>query len=274
MDTLLYCLAVFLPLLYLMVAVGYGRMFFTENERVKRWAPLLFRCALAVHGAYLVLLVIRWRQFPTATLSQALSTVAFALAVIYGVIEWRGKIASTGFWMLSFAWLFELMSALLRTPEPPYREIFHNPLFAAHTGLGLLGYTAFVAAAGYGFFFLRLYHEIKHRRFSVFFGKLPPLEVLERMMMVAMLAGFVALTGAVVSGAVWASQVFEEAWWNDPKILITLATWGFYGLALLLRRLRQWQGRQMAIASLAGFGAILFSLLCVNLLLTDVHGFR
>ena len=46
-----------------------------------------------------------------------------------------------------------------------------------------------------------------------------------------------------------------------------------YAAALLLRRLRRWQGRQTALASLAGFGAILFSLMAVNFFFTDFHGF-
>jgi len=46
-----------------------------------------------------------------------------------------------------------------------------------------------------------------------------------------------------------------------------------YAVALLLRRLRRWQGRQTALASLAGLGAILFSLVAVNLFFTGFHGF-
>jgi hypothetical protein len=46
-----------------------------------------------------------------------------------------------------------------------------------------------------------------------------------------------------------------------------------YASALLLRRLRRWQGRQTALASLAGLGAILFSLMAVNFFFTDFHGF-
>ena len=46
-----------------------------------------------------------------------------------------------------------------------------------------------------------------------------------------------------------------------------------YAAALLLRRLRRWQGRQTAMASLAGFATILFSLFAVNFCFTDFHGF-
>ena len=194
--------------------------------------------------------------------------------MVYALVEWHGQVRSTGFLMLSLACFFEVLSALLRTSRPPDLEIFHSPMFAVHVSCGLLGYAAFAVAAGYGFLYLRLYSEIKRGRFHVFFGKLPPLEVLERMTTAALLVGFIALSGAVGTGAAWAQKLFGGTWFTDPKFLVTLATWAFYGLALLLRRWRRWQGRQTAFASIAGFGAILFSVLAVNLILTDFHVFR
>ncbi len=274
MDLALRIANVLLPLLYLLVTVIYGWLFFAEHRRARRLAQPLLRGTLVMHLAYLVMLAVRWQQFPAATVSQVLSATAFAVAVVYAFVEWHGKVPSTGFWTLSLACLFEILSSLLRTPTAPYREIFHNPLFSAHAAFGLLGYAAFAVAAGYGFLFLRLYLEIKRRRFSVFFGKLPPLEVLERMMTGALLAGFLALTGAVISGAVWAEQLFAGAWLRDPKILFTVATWGFYGIVLVLGKFRRWHGRQTAIASLAGFAAVLFSLIAVNFFLTELHDFN
>ncbi|MCP5113778.1 MAG: hypothetical protein GY953_23330, partial [bacterium] len=167
-----------LPLLYFLVAVSYGWLFFSGRDDVRRVAIPLFRLTLLAHLTYLILLAIRWRQFPAATVSQSLSATAFAVAVVYALVEWHGKVRSTGFWTLSLACLFEILAFALRTPSPPYREIFHNPLFSAHAAFGLLGYAAFAIAAGYGFLFLRLYREIKRKRFSHFFGKLPALEVL------------------------------------------------------------------------------------------------
>ena len=171
MDIALNFAVVLLPLFYLLVAVSYGYLFFADNASARRLAPRLFHATLALHLGYLILLGVRWQQLPTATLSQALSAVAFAVAVVYALVEWRGREPSTGFWMLSFVALFEILSSLLRTPSPPDREIFHSPLFADHTAMGLLGYTAFVAAASYGVFSLRLYQEIRRGQFSLFVGK-------------------------------------------------------------------------------------------------------
>lgn len=262
-----------LPLAYLGAAIAYGFAFFGAHPRAERLASPVLRGAVLLHLAYLAALALAYRQFPAATVSQALSIVAFAVAAVYVYVEWRGKERSTGFWMVLLVFFFQLLGSLLTRPNPPDRPIFHDPFFATHVSLALLGYAAFVVAATYAFLFLQLYRDLKAGRFSTFYGKLPPLETLERLMLGALSIGFVSLTGAVIIGAVWAESLYHEAWMRDPKILITVATWALYAAALLLRRLRRWKGRQTAIASLAGLGAILFSLVAVNFFFTDFHGF-
>ncbi len=274
MLNLLSAANIVLPLLYLLVAADYGFVFFAGDPRAQRTATPALSVTLLLHLATMVGLTLAWRQFPAATESQALSMLAFAVAAVYAFVEWHGRERSTGFWTVSLVFFFQLLASVLSRPETPDRPIFHDPIFSLHVSLALVGYAAFAVAAVYAFLFLQLYRDLKAGRFSTFYGKLPPLAVLERMMLIALSAGFVALTGAVASGALWAERLYPKDWLHDPKILATLLTWLIYGLALLLRRLRRWQGRQTALASLAGLATILFSLVAVNLFLTGFHGFQ
>jgi len=273
LDRFLDAANVLLPVVYLSAAVAYGYLFFTGGERARRLATPLLAATVALHLAALAATWARWQQLPAATVAQALSVVAFAVAVVYLFVEHYGRERSTGLWLVGLVFLFQLLASLLRRPDVPDRELYGSPLFAVHVSLALLGYAAFAVAAAYGYLFLRLYRELKAGRFSTFFGRLPPLEVLERMMVGALGVGLVALAASVGLGVVWADLLFGRGWITDPKIVITFATLALYALALLLRRLGRWHGRQTALASLVGLGAILFSLLAVNLLFTDFHGF-
>jgi len=273
MESGLGAAVVLLPVAYLLVAVDYGFLFFAGRPLSPWGASIGLKALLALHLAYLVLLTVRWQQMPAANVSQGLSIVAFSVIVVYAIVERLGNERSTGFWLVSIAFFFTLLSSVLAGPTPPQHELLHNPLFFGHAVLALVGYAAFAVAASYAFLFLRLYRELKAGKFSLFFGKLPPLEVLERMMSGALMVGFIALTGAVATGVVWAREVLPGEWLGDTKIVATLVTWALYAGALLLRRLRRWQGREVAIASLAGFATVLFSLFAVNLWFSDFHSF-
>lgn len=260
-----------LLLAYALATAAYGLLFFTGHKTARRIASPMLLLAIALHVGYLAWLTLRWEQFPGATVSQALTVVAFAIAIVYLFLEWLGGNRASGLWLVGEVLVFQLLAVLLHEPQPPKRELFEHPLFGIHVFLALLGYAAFAVAASYGFLFLRLYRELKRARFSVFYGKLPPLEVLERMMTGALLVGFVALSGALLDGALWAGQLSDVDWQRDPMILLTLITWTLYGSALLLRRLRRWQGRQTAVASLAGLGVIVVSLVTVHVLVVGFH---
>jgi HemX protein len=259
-----------LLLLYGLATAAYATMFFTASERARRLASPLLLLAIGAHVAYLAWLTWRWEQFPAATVSQALSVVAFAIAIIYLFLEWLGGERATGLWLVGQVFVFQLLAVVLHEPQPPRRALFEHPLFGIHVFLALVGYAAFAVAASYGFLFLRLYRELKGSHFSVFYGKLPPLEVLERMMSGALIVGFLALTAALMDGIVWA-ELLAVDWQHDPMILATVATWVLYGAALLLRKTRRWQGRQTALASLAGLAVIVVSLVAVHALVIGFH---
>ena len=171
-----------LPLAYLLVAVAYGFLFFTSRALRPgaprrpalgaRAPPRLPRPAHCPLGAV-----------PAANVSQALSIVAFAVAVVYVFVEWLGNERSTGFWLVSLVFFFSSCCRRSWRARPAAARALPQPALLRLTrSLALLGYAAFVVAAAYAFLFLRLYRELKAGRFSLFFGKLPPLEVLERMM--------------------------------------------------------------------------------------------
>ena len=274
MDIVLRIISVLLPLHYLAAVTAYGLSFFAERKSAARWSRPLLLVALAVHLADLILLTIRWEQFPSATIAQAMTALAFAIALVYLFVEIYGRSQATGVWLLSIAFVFMLLAALLRSTAPPHFETFESPLFAIHVGSALIGYAGFVLAACYGFLFLRVYSDLKAGRFSRFFGTLPPLEVLDRMMFGAMACGFAALAAASIFGAIWAEQFFPDGWQTDPKILLTAVSLAFYAIVLMLRKGGRLEGRIMAWCSLAGFGILMFSLLAGNLLLSRLHEFH
>ena len=82
--------------LYGAATAVYGRLFFQGAAGARRLASPLLQATVALHLAWLVWLTWRWQQFPGATVSQALSIVAFAVAIVYVFLEWLGGERATG----------------------------------------------------------------------------------------------------------------------------------------------------------------------------------
>ena len=274
MDTIIHLARAVLPLAYFALVVDYALLFLRRHPVAERLAPPLLLSTLCVHLAYLFALGTKWQQLPTATVPQGLTLVAFAAALVYGVVEWIGDEKTTGVWMMTLVFLLQLLSSLTKsTGTPPELDLFRSPAFVVHICLALVGYAAAVVAAVYGFLFLALHRELKSGRFRLFFGRLPALEILDRMTTSALVVSFLGLAGAVAGGIFWGVQIGYDVWWRDTKILLTVGVCLISGGALLLRRFGRLQGRQIAFVSLAGLLVILFSLMISNFLSAGFHLF-
>jgi cytochrome c-type biogenesis protein CcsB len=80
------------------------------------------------------------------------------------------------------------------------------------------------------------------------------------------LVGFPMLTVGIITGAAWADYAWGSYWSWDPKEIWSLATWLVYSAFLHARLARGWTGRRMALLSVLGFAAVLFTYFGVNYL--------
>lgn len=85
--------------------------------------------------------------------------------------------------------------------------------------------------------------------------------------------GFPFLTLVLITGAVWAEEVWGNWWSWDPKETWALITWFIYAGYLHARKTYGWQGKMAAIMAIIGFVAVLFTLFGVSLLLPGAHSY-
>jgi len=85
--------------------------------------------------------------------------------------------------------------------------------------------------------------------------------------------GFLMLTIGIVTGAVWANYAWGSYWSWDSKETWSLVTWLVYAALLHARMVASLKGKWMAILSIVGFGAVLFTFFGVNYLLSGLHSY-
>ncbi len=86
--------------------------------------------------------------------------------------------------------------------------------------------------------------------------------------------GFPLFTiGGLIMGAIWANSAWGKYWTWDPKETWSLITWFVYALYLHARFVGGWRGKRVAVLSVIGFIAVIFTYLGVNLVLSGLHAY-
>jgi len=140
-----------------------------------------------------------------------------------------------------------------------------NTWFVLHVTLSVLGLAllalAFISSALY----LLQFRELKAKRFGNVFQLFPPLERLDRLNHVALVAGFPALTVGVLLAVGYAVR-YAGGMHVDPAQLVWGSfTWVVLGWTVWVRVARHWAGRRAAFASIAGFAAVVLVYVALKL---------
>ena len=277
METTLAVLNGFLPLGYLAALVAYLGVF-TEKAALERVATPLTWGVVLIHLAYLMLEALAFGHVPVANTWESLTFIAFSLALVYLVLEWRQGERSTGVFVIAVALLLQTLSSAFITHAEEVPEILRSSMFAVHVTAALLGYVGLAISAIYGVMYLLQYRQLKKQRVGVLFQRLPNLETLSRLNISALGLGWLGLTLAIIAGMAWATTLqlagqIEGSYLGDPKFLLTVGLWALYGLCLGGRYVLRWANRTLATVSIVGFALMLASSLVVTLVLPSFHDF-
>jgi HemX protein len=242
-----------LPILYFSLVWAYGKAFFADQLWAKRAKTPLLICTLAFHVLYLAVRTILFQHPPVTTVFEIFSVLAFSVTATYCIIELRSHRKETGYFILNIAFFFQLVSSLV--------------------SCALIGYAASTIASAYSVMYLMLYHEMKASRFGVIYKKLPTLESLERMTMTAIKLVVALLGVAICFGIVWLHHVYQNAHYDDPKLIGTVIVWMMYGFLVIAKKYFGIQGRKVMILSIAGFLISIFSMTIINIFFSGFHKF-
>lgn len=269
---LLWLLLYLLPLTYFVALVDYMLAFFTDSPRARRLAYPLLVTSVVLNAVYFAVFTAYYEHIPMVSVHQVFGAVGLAVAATYTFVERRSGNPHTGTFVLFLVLLCQVVNATYPRLDHYVPELLQSVLFSFHVSAAMLGYSAFALAAIYGLMYLLLYNSMRAKKFGIFFRRLPPLIVLDRMNFYAAIVGFAFLSVSMVLGLAWSSVAFDKMR-IDPKIGVAMVTWLLYGSSILGRHYRSWRGPRLAVSSLVGFVVVLFSMFAVNFFFTKFHIF-
>jgi len=253
-----------LPLLYLALMIDYGATFFLRTRTQTR-SPWLW-VVIAMHLALMALRTVHVGQLPPADPLGVLSAVALAMALVYAVVEFAGRDRRTGVFVIALAFLFQYTSSILlagNLTAPAAREGAALIWSRLHIVPALVAYTALAFSAVYGVLYLVDRYDLRHRRFGVFFERLPPLDLLGTMMWHALLTGFVFMTLTILTGPMLfgSGEGAARAAMANPRILLKIiaggAAWIIYAIAVAGRVLGKWSPARTAGIAVGGYAVVM-----------------
>ena len=238
-----------------------------------RSAPILLGVGAAVQVIDFVRGAIHTGNVPVTDFAQALAFLAWLTALAGLVLIVRFKMPVVGAFAAPL--VFVLLSAA--TVTAPNRIILPVSLRSAwlpiHVTLALLGYALFVLAAGVSLVYLVYERRLKAKRPLPAGGEAAPsLEKLDRVNYHLLGWGFLMLTLAIVTGAIWADATWGHFWSWEPQESWSLAIWLLYAALLESRLTIGWRGRRAAALTIVVFTVLVGSFLGVSLVTPGKHG--
>ncbi|MFO0686802.1 MAG: cytochrome c biogenesis protein CcsA [Sandaracinus sp.] len=232
------------------------------SEGVGRAGALLLAPAALAHVGFLALELADGARLADIHQVLAFGSLLLVLAFLGTAYAYRSRlprVSVLGAFITPIALLFILMAAFHRGVGTVSDDV-RSMVLPVHIVVNLLGETAFALAFAVAIAYVLQERQLKRKKLTGLFQRLPPLDVLDTLGFRLLSVGFPLLSIGVVSGALWAVRIDPGA----PPITIAqafgLLAWLMFGGLLLLRVAAGWRGRRAAIGTMLGF-------LCTCLLL-------
>ena len=198
---------------------------------------------------------------PLSNLYESLVFFAWCIILLHLFLEWRYKKRIFGV-IGTVAAVAALAYASLKPSEiQPLIPALKSNWLIAHVFTCFIGYASFAIAFG-----ISLLYLLRRVGGPAVLKRLPSDSLMDELTHQLVMFGFLFLSAGIISGAVWANSAWGRYWGWDPKETWSLITWFIYATLLHARFMRGWRGNRIAVLSIVGFLAVLFTYFGVNYL--------
>jgi len=232
-----------------------------------RIATSLISLGFVLHTIALILRVQATGHAPMASMFETLIFYAWATILVTLIVIFRYSERMPGLLTVPVS-VAALVFAISRyEPGRPLNLILRTRWFESHVTLSFAAYALFTLAFAGAVLFL--YGTCRHGGD----GNEKTLKKYEEIAGKGVLWGFLLFSGAMISGAVWGYLAWGAYWLWEPKSIWSFILWFYYAGAMHAWYLRKWRGKGLSVATIIGFGLLLFTYLGVSLLMKSSHMF-
>lgn len=268
-EVVLFWLAL---LLYAGAFITYIYYFTSKKEIIGKIATYAVFFGWIAHSFSILFRGLAVDHFPIASAYESVSAISWSVIAAYLVVEHYSQIKVVGIFvtiltclLMGYGWTQYTIPVALRADLRSYWVTMHVSVI-------FIGYGAIIVAAGLSILYLLQEKQVKSRKPSNLFKRLPSLEVLDEMSYRAVAVAVPFLSMGIAAGAIW----MQVAWKGRPDIIIAsiAVTWTLLVAYLILRHFSGWRGKKASILAIAGFVTILLIHFVIVPYISRFHGIR
>ncbi|PZR96690.1 MAG: c-type cytochrome biogenesis protein CcsB [Candidatus Nephthysia bennettiae] len=255
----------------------------SRADRIGRLAFVLTVLGVLVHGASVAVRAIAVDAVPWSNMYEFASVAGLVGVIAFVAVLWKAPQLRHlgGFILLPVILMMFLAGTVLYSQAQPLVPALQSYWLAIHVTLISVAEGALMTSAVLTVLFLvRDRYERLSRKPSARIGgvtkfgaRLPAAATLDKAAYRVVAFSFPLYTVAVICGAIWAEAAWGRYWGWDPKETWAFIVWVVYACYLHARATAGWKGRSAAYVNLAGFFAITFNFLIVNIVVSGLHSY-
>ena len=259
---------------YLAATGGFTLARTSDPNRWTRWGSIALGGGAILHATVLAGSWMRAGNIQVTDLAESISFLAWLTATAALVLIVRWRLAVIGAFIAPLVFLASTIAALtMHDGSFTMPAALRSAWLPVHVTLAFAGFALFVLAAGVSVVYLAYERRLKSKRLSARADdRTPSLEKLDRINYRLLVFGFLMLSLAIVSGALWADATWGHFWSWEPQESWSLVVWLMYAALLESRLTAGWRGRRVAALTLVVFTVLIGSFVGVSLVTPGKHG--
>jgi ABC-type uncharacterized transport system permease subunit len=174
---------------------------------------------------------------------------SWTISFIVVISSLKKPLANLFLVLFPLAILSIICSLFLPSRYDPITDISNGVLL--HSLLGIVGFSLITIAAVQALLIAWLNRELKRKHFTNVLRHMPPLQTMEALLFEIIWAGFFVLLAIIVTGFVFMDDMFAQHLVH--KTVLTLISWGVFGILLWGRHQLGWRGKTAMRWTLGGF---------------------
>ncbi|HLH76703.1 MAG TPA: c-type cytochrome biogenesis protein CcsB [Candidatus Binataceae bacterium] len=240
---------------------------------LSRWAIGVLSAAVIFHAGALIGRGWASGNLPVGNFPEALSFLAWLTALLGLFLIIRFRLAVIGALVASAALIALGAAEAMSGGSGKLPHTLRSLWLPVHVSLAFLGEALLLLAAVVSVVYLFEESRLKaHRPLPGALGKMPSLERLDQVNYRLLGWGFLLLSLAILSGALWARNTWGHFWSWEPRESWALVTWVLYAALLESRLTAGWRGRRAATLTIMVFVILAGSFVGLSLLSPGKHG--